>query len=144
MELSQRQAVTVAARTWLRTPYHLNAKLKGVGVDCGTLLIATFQEAGLVDRVDAGLFRSDFHLHRCEEVYLEWVGRFCKQVERSPLPGDIILYRYGRIVSHAAIVTVWPEIIHATPQTGCILADGSQEILSRRQYGVFSFWEGRR
>lgn len=139
-EIEQRAAVVAEARTWLGTPYHLNAKIKGVGVDCGTFLISAFSGVGLIPEVDLGLMMADFHLHRGDEIYLKWIMKWCKPVTVAQ-PGDIILYKFGRIVSHGALVVDSPRIIHAPPE-GVVYADATDAPLLRRQAGIFSFWGG--
>jgi len=46
-ERSERAAVIAAARTFIGTCYRSNAAIKGVGVDCATLLAKAFTEAGV-------------------------------------------------------------------------------------------------
>ena len=53
-EHEQRQAVVAEALTWLGTPYHHRARVKGAGVDCGQLLAAVFEGAGVLRHVDPG------------------------------------------------------------------------------------------
>ena len=138
----ERQKVVAEALTWLKTPYHLNAKIKGVGVDCGTFLIAAFAGAGLIPDVDLGHFQRDFHLHRSDEVYIKWIEKYCHEVtDRAPLLGDIVMYRFGRILAHGALVVDWPTIIHATNGSGCVFGDGIRDVIASRQAGVYSFWE---
>jgi cell wall-associated NlpC family hydrolase len=64
------------------------------------------------------------------------------RVERPPLPGDLALYRYGRTISHGAIVTCWPQIIHAHLDSGCVVLDDGEANaeLERRFVGFWSFW----
>ena len=69
-----------------------------------------------------------------------WVKQYATEVGRSPLPGDVILYQWGRCMSHGAIVVEWPLLIHAYIRQGVVLADGVKEPLAGRQQAVFSFW----
>lgn len=46
--LIDRYAVVTEARTWLGTPFHHQARLKGVGVDCVGLVIGVARSLGLV------------------------------------------------------------------------------------------------
>lgn len=46
--MSTRQNIVTAARAWLGTPYHHQARLKGVGVDCVGLVICVARELSLV------------------------------------------------------------------------------------------------
>lgn len=113
-EFQQRLAVINAARSWLGTPYHHNAMIKGVGADCATLLIACFTEAGVVDGpVAVPPYSPQWHLHRSEAKYTDFIERFAVQVEREPLPGDIIVWKFHRSFAHGAIVAEWPRVIHA-------------------------------
>ncbi len=34
------------ALTWLGTPYHHQGRIKGVGVDCGTLICEVYEKVG--------------------------------------------------------------------------------------------------
>lgn len=140
-EQSERAAVVEEAKTWLNTPYILNAEIKGAGVDCGRFLVACFTGTGLVEAIDYGTIMADFNLHRNDEIYLRWVSRYCRPVQEAQ-PGDIILYRKGRIISHGALVIDYPRIIHAEP-SGVIWGDATDAPLATRQAGIFSFWGER-
>ena len=109
-----RRAVVAEAESWLRTPWHHNARIKGVGVDCGNLLIGCFVNAGLMADFELEPYDHDFMLHRDEEKFLGIVQEHLDEIEGPPQPGDVALWRYGRCFSHGAIVVRWPEwIIHA-------------------------------
>jgi len=144
LELAQRAAIVAAAREWLGTPYHHLGDVPGVGVDCAMFLVRVFVDTGLVPRFDPRPYPVDWHLHRGEERYLAAVlGRACEVVE--PKPGDIALYRFGRTLSHSALVVAWPRVIHAQARVGCLEADASRDQpLASRAPRFFSLWsEGR-
>lgn len=132
-------AVSVA-RSWLGTPYHHRARIKGVGTDCGMILIAVFSECGVIEDFDPGEYAQEWMMHRSEEKYLEAVERYATKVERDPLPGDIVLFKFGRCISHGAIVSEWPCIIHAYMQAGMVVEDNldTNEALKNRLIGVWS------
>ena len=46
--MTPRAQVVEVARTWIKTPYHHQARLKGVGVDCVGVPIGVCRELGLV------------------------------------------------------------------------------------------------
>jgi cell wall-associated NlpC family hydrolase len=119
------------ALSWLNTPYHSGARVKGVGVDCGQLLIAVYEAAGVIPPGDCepGPYSPEWHLHRSEEKYLAWVQKYCDPAEGKPQPGDIAVFQYGRCVSHAGIVLQWPQIIHAYVGRGVILSDAGEALL---------------
>src|ERR1700722_5813082 len=110
-EARQRAAVVAEARSWLGTPYHNCADIKGVGVDCGMLIVRVFVDTGLCDPFDPRPYPSDWHLHRSEEKYLGFVFDRCSEIPFlacpqageggvGALPGDVIVFRFGRCYSH--------------------------------------------
>lgn len=130
-----RDDAVAAARSWLGTPYHHMARVKGVGVDCGQLVIAAFNEAGLIDDLQPGFYTHDWHLHRDEDRYLAQVERVMRRSdddERSidarvlennayELPaGEVIVFKVGRTFSHGGIVTQWPFFIHSYLPSGIV------------------------
>lgn len=140
-EDQQREAVVAEAHTWLRTPYHHLARIKGAGVDCAWLLIEVYTAAGIVEPFDPGHYPPDWMMHRDEERYLDWVTRYAHEVE-SPRPGDLAVWRFGRTFSHGAIVVEWPTIIHAYRRERCVtLGDGTHgELAPPREVRFYSLW----
>jgi cell wall-associated NlpC family hydrolase len=119
-----RERVCKVARTYLNTPYHNGGRLKGGGVDCATLLINVFAEAGEIEDFDPGPYSPQFFMHRGEPLYRNIVERFARQVE-APLPADVVLYWVGRQFAHGGIVLKWPRIIHAYKPSGRVcMAEG--------------------
>jgi cell wall-associated NlpC family hydrolase len=103
-EIAQRAAVVAEARSWIGTPYHNCADIKGAGVDCGMLLVRVFVDTGLCAPFDPRPYPIDWHLHRSEERYLGFVFDRSAEVA-EPRPGDVMVLRYGRCYSHGGIVT---------------------------------------
>ena len=132
-----RANVVAEAMTWLRTPYHHRARVKGAGVDCAQILIAVYAAVGLIDEFDTGDYPPDWMMHRSEERYLSFVLDRAEPVA-EPLPGDVALYKVGRCFAHAGIVVEWPTIIHASNRDrAVVLADGTQGWLAGRD---ITFW----
>lgn len=125
--------------TWLNTPYHHQAAVKGAGVDCAQLLIEVFHRIGMIERIDVGNYPHDWHFHKDDERYLGWIEKFGHKVEQ-PKPGDIALFKFGRCVSHGAIVLEWPTVIHAYYQQGCVMGDANGVELKGRLHSVWSLW----
>lgn len=133
-----RTRVIEEARGWLRTPFHDRARLRGIGVDCGTLLAEVYSASGfgLIDWTEE--FTRDWHLHSGAERYLEIISRFAAEVA-EPLPGDLVLFRFGRTFSHAGIVEEWPgKLIHAYWRTGVEYTDAGKQPLAGRPLKFFS------
>jgi NlpC/P60 family putative phage cell wall peptidase len=114
----QRTAIVAEAVSWIGTPFHHAARIKGAGVDCLMLLAEVYERAGIVPRVEPPFYVPDWHLHRDAERYLEGLRSYAREIDGSPeqtapLPGDIALFRFGRTFSHGAIVIEWPRLVHA-------------------------------
>lgn len=138
--MTTREAVVTEAMTWLRTPYHHQARVKGAGVDCAQLLIQVYSKVGLVPEIDVGNYPHDWHMHNGEERFLGWIQKYGKQVEQ-PKAGDIALFKFGRCVSHGSIVVEWPTIIHAYFRSGCILSSAHEVDLKGRLHSFWTLWE---
>ena len=139
---ADRQRVVDIARTWLKTPFHDGAQIKGIGVDCANLLAAVYEEAGLVDPVNIAPYSPQFMLHRNEPLFEQYVLKFGHEVA-TPQVADIVLYRVGRSFAHGAIVsTPWPgAIIHAYKTFGFVAETGADESdLRGVQRKFFSLW----
>jgi cell wall-associated NlpC family hydrolase len=144
-ESAQRAAVVAEARAWIGTPYHNCADIKGIGVDCGMLLVRVFVDTGLIAPFDPRPYPIDWHLHRSEERYLGFVfDRGCEVA--VPQPGDVMVLRYGRCYSHGGVVTQTSPlaIVHAFHPARRVLEDEVRHnsVLgdSARQPRFFSFW----
>jgi NlpC/P60 family putative phage cell wall peptidase len=120
-----REAVVAEAKSWMGTPWHHQARVKGAGVDCANFVIAAYANSGTMPDItlkQLGNYPRDWHIHKTEERFLTFVPNFAVEITESELkPGDLILFRIrsGRVFSHAAIVVDYPQGIHAS------LADGS-------------------
>jgi cell wall-associated NlpC family hydrolase len=140
-EAAERAAIVAEAMSWLGTPYHHEGDTKGIGVDCGMLLVRVFVDCGLCEPFDPRPYARHWHLHRGEERYLDFVHDRTRKVEH-PGPGDVVVYKYGRVFSHGGIVVEWPRIIHAWSRArAVVLADVSLagELASRERL-CFSYW----
>ena len=141
MTPAQRAAVVAEARSWLGTPYHHQACLKGVGADCAQMPLAVYAAAGVIPRVEVGAYSPQWFLHRSAELYLTWVLRFACEITPDQIaPGDFAVWRFGRTFSHGAVILDWPRIIHASAPDGCVcLADADRDAdLARRPLRVFT------
>lgn len=161
-EFEERARVARISDEWVKTPYHHMNRVKGFlgGVDCGQLLIGVFSEASLIEPFDTGYYPHDWHMHRDEERYLEFVeGCGGKRVDHSSLSlkqrreldkdfhvstGDILVWKVGRCFSHGAIVVRWPEIVHAYfPSRMVERVSVINTPMAERPMRVYSYWGPR-
>lgn len=123
-----RDDVVREALSWLKTPYHHLADVKGAGVDCAMLIVSVFKAVGLVPAtLDPRPYAPDWHLHQGEEKFLGWLEQYADRVEEAQR-GDVIVWRFGRSFSHGAIVIGEPgEIVHAYRPAGCVVTGNVRE-----------------
>lgn len=136
----QRDLVVTEALSWIGTPYRHNAMVKGSGVDCAMILIGVFKNCGLIDEIDLPHYSPQWHLHRSEEKYLNTISKYLKPTDK-PKRGDVALFKFGRTVSHSAIVIDYPTVVHAYNRVGVILDDATNGKLAGRLHGFFTYWD---
>ncbi len=144
-EGAQRAAVVAEARRWLGTPYHDNGDIRGAGVDCGMLIVRVFVDLGLVPPFDPRPYPPDWMMHNDEEKYLGWIKANCVEVE-TPQPGDIVIFRYGRVYSHGGVITGLNPVtlVHSWVLARCVVEErlGQNGDLTKpmRKIRFFSIW----
>jgi hypothetical protein len=143
-EDEERARVVEVARSFIGTRYHANGKLKGVGVDCGTLLTLTFEEAGVRSPIVLADYSPQFHMHSVEPRYEnELTKHGAHEVEECRI-GDIALYFQGKQFAHGAIVSqVSPlRIIHAYAPSRCVVEGAESEfaLIAHQPKKFYSAW----
>jgi cell wall-associated NlpC family hydrolase len=151
-----RAAVVAEALSWVGTRYHHMGTIKQIrdadgtlrdrgGVDCATLLTCVYANAGIIGPVVVGHYPPDWHMHQGAERYLRQLLTHTTEIEEAAAqPGDIVLFRWGRVYSHGAIIIApgWPDIVHAYSEARMVIADhgdkGRHSAVPRR---FFSPWE---
>jgi cell wall-associated NlpC family hydrolase len=134
-----RAAIIEEAKTWLGTPWHHEARVKGAGVDCGMFILGVCENLGLTPHVVPPHYGPDFMLHRSDEWYVEIILKFADEIFSEPyLPADAVVFKHGRIYSHGGIIVNWPLIIHASAPERCVLyGDASQSPISTWPRRIF-------
>lgn len=125
--MTSRADVVAAARKWLGTPYHHRAQVPGAGVDCLMLIVAVFQELGVLPaNLEVPEYPPDIMFHRYDTRYVDGVLEHADEV-LLPRPGDVALWEFGLNYSHGAIVLEWPRVLHAyAPAGACVIDDVDQ------------------
>jgi cell wall-associated NlpC family hydrolase len=152
MTPAQRDLVVKEARSWIGTAYHHMGTCKvrregdqiidRGGVDCATLLACVYANVGLIPAEPVPYYPRDWHMHRSAERYLNTVLRWAMEItEAQAAPGDVVLYRFGRVFAHAAIIVTpgWPKIVHSRWGSGLVHEDdGDQAELRDRPRRFFT------
>lgn len=124
-----RQSVVEEAKTWQWTPSRHRGMVKGKegGVDCGTLIFCVFNACGLLTGSIPGNYSPQWWAHRENEMYLDEVKKYCDEKpdlpERTPKPGDVILFQFGRSQGHGCIVLEYPFCVHVHPKAAEVRID---------------------
>lgn len=152
-ETEARIAIVMEAQSWIGTPYRSNAAVKGRrgGTDCAMFLLAVFQNTGLLPKAyDPRPYPAQWHVHQNVEKYLNQVREFSYEVsappDREPKPGDVVLFRIGKLFAHGAIITAWPRVIHAVGNDRVLTEDVSLHTTGKRALWhmeklFFSLWK---
>lgn len=143
--MTTRAAIVAEAMTWRGTPYHHCADVRGVGVDCAMLLVRVYQACGLTPLdFDPRPYSYQWHLHRGEELYLQWLDAANAVPTDTPQAGDVAIWKFGRAYSHAGILISDTHVIHALQQAGSVTVHGLEEApLSRRDVKFYSVLKGQ-
>lgn len=138
-EAETRAKIVEEAKSWIGTPYVSNGMIKGRrgGTDCAMFPLAVYSAVGLVPSTfDPRPYPPQWHVHRNEEKYMDYVRQFAKEVlgppERQPLPGDFVMFKIGHVFAHGAIVVDWPLIVHAVGNASVLPEDVSKNTTGKR------------
>lgn len=124
-----REDIVAEARTWIHTPWRHMGRVKGAGTDCCMFGLGVHEALELVPHQELvevvtgpnqiERYPADFMLHSGQERVLPIVERFAHRIE-LPHDGALVLYKFGRVVSHVGIIDQWPRIIHAYRPGGMV------------------------
>lgn len=152
-----RESVVAEARSWLRTPYHKGARVKGAGVDCGTILFEVYRVAGFISAEDQKVFeqlvpiKQDWFCHTTEEKYIKLVLRHAHKVLEDisyatlkAAPGNVAVTHHspdGKIWNHGGLITKWPMVIHSVDPFVEEINATQHWMWCNRKITVFDPWE---
>jgi cell wall-associated NlpC family hydrolase len=118
------------ARSWLGTPYHACAGVKGSGVDCAYLLVRVYQNVGLIGDLPIQPYREGIGmLLRGQKLYRKIIASLCDEADyTTPAPGDVVVFNVKLShksdrarATHGALVSDWPRVIHAYQNIKCVI-----------------------
>jgi NlpC/P60 family putative phage cell wall peptidase len=114
-----REKIVQAALTWVDTPYHHQARVKGVGVDCAHFIAGVAIDAGLLPaNVQLPFdYSPEWNLHNSEEKLVNYLLQFgCTEKEVAE-PGDILAFKIGKAIGHVGILLPNSQYVHAQNMT---------------------------
>lgn len=121
------------ARSYLNTPFHHQARVKGVGIDCAGLLICVARDLGLqhydvqgYSRVPSG---AEFERHLAANL-----DRIM-EIE----PGCVLLMAFDSDPQHVAICTSLTTIIHAHYEVRKCVEHDLDAVWTSRIWAIYRF-----
>ena len=138
-KMHSRSRVVEAARSWIGTPYHHQASVKGAGCDCLGLVRGIFRELYGFEAQKIPAYSRDWSDVGGEETLLKAGGEHLVVV-KDPQPGDVLVFRFRErtIAKHMAINVGQGRMIHAVENAPvCEVHMGRW--WSRRVAGCFMF-----
>lgn len=99
------------------------------------MIVRSFAEAGCIEDYDPPPYPPEWCLHRDEELYLAEIAKHLTEIDVvegnpkvmdrlatgwQPGMGDVLVFRVARTFSHGAIVTNWPNVVHAYFPSGMV------------------------
>lgn len=136
-----RDDVVALARTWLGTPYHHQASLKGVGTDCLGLVRGVFFELYGDHAEEPPAYSRDWAEASGIETMLAGARRhLIPLAPHEAGAGDVVVFRWrdGCPAKHSAILTGGGQMLHASE--GCRAAEVKYcSWWQRHLAGAFSF-----
>lgn len=101
--------IVTQARTWLRTPFHHQARLKGKGCDCLGLIVGVVDELGLKDSTGMKLAAYDEVTYSKEPDGAYLIQKLTGILTEVPIAdaraGDLALFKVRENPQHLAILT---------------------------------------
>src|SRR5580765_4496677 len=94
-ESQWRARIVEEAKTWMGTPFHNRAAVKGAGVECGWLIYGVMRDLNILPPgYTMPEYSIQFWMHRDDEVYIKGLldAGFVEIAPGTiPLPGDVIV-----------------------------------------------------
>lgn len=123
MRAADPERVIAAARSWLGTPYHDQASLRGVGCDCLGLARGVWREVVCPEPFPIPPYSRDWGEIGPREVLAEDVRRMMIEVDPAAAEaGALVLFRMKprAIAKHVGIISDPGSFIHAYERLGVI------------------------
>lgn len=111
-----RSEIVAEARSWIGTPYHHQASVKGVGCDCLGLVRGVWRAVYGAEPEPVPGYTSDWGEISGEETMISAARRHLSEISvGEALPGDVLVFRIrrGRMAKHAGLLSAPGRFIHA-------------------------------
>lgn len=128
------------AKSWVGTPYHHQARIKSIGVDCANLIAGIAENVGY-PTVTLEAYSNQWHLHNDEEKMINILTSYgCTQTEKL-VPGAIITFQFGKVSGHIGIMVSETTFVHADVRVGKVTEVTLGGDWLKRLSGIYLFPE---
>ena len=135
-----RDDIIAEARTWLGTPWHHQASVKGAGCDCIGFIRGVAEP--FLAKVDIPLdYTPTWHLYRAEpRMYLGFKTVAEEIAPADVLPADILLFGAGKgPAHHCAFLTPGGGLIHCYQEAGRVVEQAFSDFWRPKLRHAFRF-----
>lgn len=107
--------IVAEAKTWVGTPYHHQACVKGVGVDCAMLVYGVATACGLELLNIPTNYSTQWNIHNEDPWLIRVLEQYgCEQIPvEQTKPGDILCFWVGKTFGHLGIMVSDTTFVHA-------------------------------
>ena len=123
MSAADPELVIATARSWLGTPYHDQASLRGVGCDCLGLARGVWRDLVGAEPQPIPPYSRDWGETGVREVLADGARDMMIEIPLAEIgPGALVLFRMAprAIAKHVGILTAPDRFIHAYDRLGVI------------------------
>ncbi len=138
---ADRARIVALARSWIGTPYHHQASVRGIGADCLGLVRGVWREFYGHEPELPPAYSPDWaEATRCETLLGAARRHLAERDRDAGRPGDLVLFRFRAYLpaKHAGIMVGAASMVHAYEGSGVVEAK-LVPWWRRRIAGVFAF-----
>ncbi|HEY1791571.1 MAG TPA: hypothetical protein VGG34_01520 [Opitutaceae bacterium] len=122
---AQLDALDAAAASWRGTPFCEGSPVRGAGISCSHLVAEVLFEAGLTPRIpvpdgpssSSAILSSESLIAK----FIDGTGLFVR-MDGFPQGGDVLGFRVGNAVHHAAVMLRGGRLVHSIRNHGVCVA----------------------